>query len=134
MRPFDKIEISFIPHDKQRYPTVGDWRLVHGLGDEKILSITVSELSDWRYEALVAVHELVEVLQCQNDGVSQEAVDQFDMEYEKNRPEGDESEPGDDPKAPYKKQHFFATNVEALLSDKLGVDWKPYEKEVQSLP
>lgn len=108
--------------------------MVHGLGDEKILSITVSELSDWRYECLIAVHELVEVLQCQNDGVTQEVVDRFDMEYEKNRPEGDDSEPGDDPNAPYKKQHFFATNIEALLSDKLGVDWKPYEKEVQALP
>src|SRR6266403_2512350 len=115
-----RIVIETIPHEKQRYPTVGDWFF-----DEKgDLIIWVSELGDWRYEALISVHELVEVLLYKQKGVSQADVDQFDIQYEKLRQEGDVLEPGDDPKAPYKVQHCIATGVERILAAELGVDWK----------
>lgn len=124
------ITIETIPHDQQRYPTCGDWTF-----DEKgDLTIRVSQLSDWRREALVAVHELIEVLLCKQRGITQEQVDKFDKEFEANRSEGNEDEPGDDPSAPYRKEHFFATNIEALLSAELGVDFGEYEKEIDSLP
>jgi hypothetical protein len=83
---------------------------------------------------LVAFHELAEVLMCKNDGVSQKSVDDFDMAYEKTRPEGDCSEPGDSPDAPYRRQHFIATNLERQLADALGVKWHDYEQEINSLP
>lgn len=123
------IKIEVIPHDQQRYPTVGDW-FFEPNGD---LTIKVSKMSDARFEALVAVHELVEVLICQHDGVTQEQVDAFDMEYERTRPEGDDSEPGDSVYAPYGKQHCIATAVERLLAAELGVSWKVYDDEVMSL-
>jgi len=123
------VKIVTIPHEEQRYPTVGDW-VVNGDN----LYISVSKMSDPRYELLVAVHELVEVLLCKERGIPQELVDKFDMEYEASRSEWDTtSEPGDAAGAPYKKEHFFATTVERLLAAELGVDWEKYEAEVQAL-
>lgn len=130
---FDKIEIEFIPHDQHRYPTVGDWLIATGMNGEKILNIRVSKLSDWRREALIAVHELVEVLLCRKDGVTQKEVDVFDRNFEANRPDGCDDEPGDDSDAPYRKQHCFATGVERLLAAELNVDWKAYEQELYKL-
>lgn len=125
-----KIKIEAIPHNRHRYPTVGDWYF-----DKRgTLVIRVSRMGNWRYEMLVAVHELVEVLICKHRGVSQKSVDKFDKAFEANRKPGDESEPGDDPKAPYRREHFFATNIESLLSSELDVDWAKYEKKIYSLP
>ena len=90
-------------------------------------------MSDWRYELLVALHELVEVNLCKHRGVTEADVDAFDKSFEKNRKPGNEDEPGDDPKAPYRKEHFFATNIEALMSAELKVDWAKYEKEINAL-
>lgn len=81
------IRIKTIPHNKQRYATCGDW-YYEGEGADKSLEIRVSQLPDSRYEFLVALHELVEVKLCEWSGVSQQAVDAFDMEYEKNRAPG----------------------------------------------
>lgn len=122
------IHIEVIPHEQQRYETVGDWRW-----NEGDLTISVSNTSNWKYEALVAVHELCEVLMCKNDGVSQEDVDEFDQAYEAHRKPNDDSEPGDDPAAPYRKQHFIATNIERILAVALGVDWKRYEDTLYEL-
>lgn len=125
-----KIVIETIPHDQHRYTTVGDW----WFEADGTIQIRVSQLSDWRREALVAVHELTEILLCKNEGVSQEAVDDFDNDYELHRVEGNEDEPGDDPQAPYHNQHCFATGVERLLAARLNVQWKPYEEELGEMP
>lgn len=143
------ITVEVIPHDKQRYPTCGDW-FYEPNGED--LVIRVSKLSDWRYEALVQVHELVEVLVCKQNKVSQQKVDEFDMTFEKDRearleraldnlPEGPAEaalirieEPGDSPDAPYRGEHCFATGIERLLASALGVCWADYEKEIESLP
>ena len=125
-----KIVIETIPHETHRYTTVGDW-FYDGDGT---LQIKVSSLSDWRREALIAVHELVEVLLCKHDGVTTEVVDKFDKEFEANRHPDNDDEPGDEPAAPYVKQHCIATGVERILAAALGVDWKPYEKELCDLP
>jgi hypothetical protein len=117
-----------IAHEDQRYPTVGDW-----YDDQGVTMIVVSKMSDPRYELLVAVHELVEKILCDHRGVKQEAVDEFDRNYERNRLEGDESEPGDHPDAPYRTEHCFATGIERLLAAELGVVWDQYNREVVNL-
>lgn len=125
-----RILIETIPHSQQRYPTCGDWTF-----DKRgNLTIRVSKLSTWKREMLVAVHELVEVLLCKSRGISQKSVDAFDKAFEANRPPGNYDEPGDDRNAPYRKEHFFATNIEALLSAELGVNFQDYEAELNSLP
>jgi hypothetical protein len=124
-----RIIIEVIPHDQHRYPTVGDWFT----DKEGNLVIRVSELSDWRREYLIALHELVEVMQCRQDGVTEKEVDRFDMAYERRRPEGDVSEPGDDAKAPYRDQHCLATGVERIAAASLGVCWSDYADELEGL-
>jgi hypothetical protein len=50
------------------------------------------------------------MLLCIDRGVSFKAIDRFDMNFK-----GD-GEPGDDPRAPYYRQHQFATQIERLLA------------------
>lgn len=125
-----KIIIETIPHETQRYTTVGDWFY----GPDGTLHIKVSALSDPRYEQLIAIHELCEVLLCANDGVTQEAVDQFDFNFEKDVPEDEKTEPGDSPQAPYQRQHCFATAVERMMAAEMRVQWTHYEEELCALP
>lgn len=124
-----KIQLRTIPHSEQPYPTVGNWANM----PDGSLQIDVSDMGNDDYAFLVAIHELVEVWLCNKRGITDEAVSSFDIEYEKNRPEGDESEPGDHPDAPYRKEHFFATNIERMIALELGVDWKLYSDKVMSL-
>jgi hypothetical protein len=125
-----RISIETIDHSKQRYPTVGDW-IIHLKKDE--ITIRVSKMGNWRYELLVGIHELVEVLLCLDRGIPQSLVDDFDKQFEERRIDGNTDEPGDDPHAPYRREHFFATSIERLLSAELGVDWKTYDDVVSSL-
>jgi len=123
------ISVITIPHDKQRYPTVGDW-----IWDKDgNLCIFISNMKNWRYEFLVAFHELIEVMLCRERGIAQDQVDNFDLEYEARREEGDLSEPGDSPLAPYTNEHKFATKLERLMAEELGVDWSEYDQTVSSL-
>src|SRR5690348_10139401 len=103
-----------IPHNEQRYETCGDWWWI-----KDDLHIRVSKMSDWRYEALVLVHELVEVFLCKHSGIKEEAIHDFDIEFEKRRAKSlipNYSEPGDNRFAPYEKEHCLATGVERILA------------------
>lgn len=125
-----RILIETIPHDQQAYTTCGDWRQ----DADGTIRIRVSELGNWRREALVAVHELVEVLICKHNGVTTEMVDKFDKDFEAHRHPDNVDEPGDDPKAPYMREHCIATGIERILAAELCVSWKEYEQEINSLP
>ena len=124
-----RIIIETIPHAEQRYPTVGDWFY----DADGALRIKVSQMVDPRYCFLVALHELVEVQLCRERGITQDLVDRFDMQYESTRPADDDSEPGDDPQAPYKREHCTATGIERILAAELNVDWKTYEATISAL-
>lgn len=125
-----KIRISTIPHDTHRYPTVGDWFFNPA---NKSLEIKVSDMNNWRFEFLVALHELIEVMLCQDKGISQQQVDNFDIAYEKKRKADDYSEPGDDLHAPYHKQHQIATLIEKFICAEMDIDWSVYEKIIDDL-
>lgn len=120
-RSIKEIRIRFIPQAQMRYDTVGDWTF----NDDGELDILVSQMPDERWQQLVAVHELAEALMCNVDGVSQEAVDAFDM-----GPGKDLDEPGNSPAAPYRLQHAWATAIEHLLAISMGVDWATYDQAV----
>lgn len=115
------IRLEFISHSQQRYDTCGDWFY----DEEGNLVIRVSnDTSDFPTEDsqhLVAIHELIEVLLCRKRGITQKMVDEFDMgegAYA-NIPTGEES--GDQPGAPYQKEHRFAMLVEHLMAHELGL-------------
>lgn len=117
-----KITIETIPHDQQRYPTAGDW-LIDAAGN---IAVRVSETGNWRYDAAIGIHEAVEALLCRDAGISQADVDAFDTGYP-----GDE--PGDDPDAPYAREHCLATAVERLLIAAMELSWSDYADAVEAL-
>ena len=124
-----KISIGTIPHKSHRYESVGDW-----MEDKKgRRTIEVSEMKNEDYEFLVALHEMVEQHLCKKAGVLDCDVTAFDVQFEQNRKKGDVSEPGDHEDAPYKREHFIATNVERIVADAIGVDWKTYDDAVVNL-
>jgi len=122
--------ISQVPHRKQRYETVGDW--IPGRPAE----IRVSKMKDQRYVFLVALHELIEYELCKMHGISDREVVAFDVNFEAERRRNMhplDAEPGNDPRAPYRSEHDFATTIEMMVAQKLGVKWSDYEKTVLSL-
>lgn len=121
--------IRTIPHEDQRYATVGDW--YNTSGDN--IRIAISNMGDWRKEIAVAMHELIEYALCRERNISQDDVDDFDRNFEARRLEGNTDEPGDDPSAPYHYEHQFATIIERAICLELGLDWKEYEKTINSL-
>jgi hypothetical protein len=123
------ITIKTIPHDQQRYETVGDWKISPN-GDIEIL---VSDMGNPDYEFLVGLHELVEVYLCKKRGITDDHVTAFDVSFESSRLPGNVDEPGDDPRAPYQNEHCIATGIERLVSAALGVPWKEYETAVNAL-
>ena len=126
------ITIKTVPHHEQPFANVGDWRFDEN-GD---LQMLVSDMGDWRYEALVALHELVEVVLCKHRGISTEIVDEFCERFEDERSRGlhtIEEEGGFDYRSPNRKEHMFATGLEMALAGQLGVDWNEYDKTVMEL-
>jgi len=113
------IEIKTIPHDQHRYSTTGDY---WDEGEKEIFR--VSNLSDWRFEFLVAFHELIEKAICRYKNIPVEVIDKFDMKFDK------DSSPGDEPMSPYYEQHQIAMGFERMMATMLGVDWEKYENEV----
>jgi len=111
--------IETIPNTKQRYPTSGDWKIE----PDGVIHILISEEVGEDSAFLIALHEIVEQKLCAMRGITQKSVDEFDISFEKNRQSGDDSEPGDSPFAPYKKEHFFSTTIEQLMASEMGVDW-----------
>ena len=122
--------VSEVPHRTQRYETVGDW--IPG----KPVAVRVSKMKDERYVFLVALHELIECELCRMKGISDGRVVEFDKKFERERSMGLHEkweEPGDDSRAPYRREHQFATMVERMVAQKLAVRWPDYEKTVTAL-
>jgi hypothetical protein len=123
------IQIKTIPHKKQRYETVGDYFI-----DKRgAVQFRVSDLGDDYKELAVILHELIEGFLCKKHGIKWQDIDKFDIAYEKRRKPGDLSESGDDPKAPYRREHRFAENIERQFIHECGIDWKKYNDQVESL-
>jgi hypothetical protein len=118
------VRIVTIPHKWQEYDTAGNW---HVKADGKEITISVSRMHDQRYEFLVALHELIEAYLCKTRGISETAVTAFDKAHLA------AAEPGDLPDAPYFREHVFATKIERMLADELGVNWHDYNAAVEAL-
>jgi len=116
------ITLTTVPYKKMRYKSCGDW--FQWGGESRVIS---AELGDWKMEACIQIHELVEAWLCKAHGISELLVDEFDMAY---RGEG---EPGDDPACPYRIEHQAASIIERLFSIFLGVDWTEYERRLGGL-
>lgn len=126
------IVIKSIPQSEHRYPTVGDyWRDKDGT-----LQIRVSEMGNKEYESLVVLHELIEIILTEHKGIKEPDIMAFDVQFEKEREEGlhsEDDEPGEDPRAPYRKEHVLAEALERVVANELGVVWNDYGNTVMSL-
>ena len=125
MSHLPKIIVDVVPHKKQRYNTCGDYFKKGG-----DLHVRLSKMNS-NHEFLVLIHELIEWYLIDQKGISIKEIDEFDILYEQTKT--DSSEPGDDKNAPYYDEHQFATVIEKLLADKLGVNWRKYSENVNSL-
>ncbi len=116
-----KIIIEAIPKTQMRYDTAGDW-----FQDGDDLRIQVDDDLPVDEQFLIALHELVEVKLCVMRGVSQAMVDSFDVEewprLVAEQPGLAETEPGDHPSAPYRKEHRAAALVEHFAASLMGLD------------
>ena len=97
-----------------RYATLGDWYF-DVVGD-LVIEVAVDDLSE-DHQNLIALHELIEALLCRKRDITQSSVDIFDIDYGEK-----EGEPGDQPTAPYRKEHRFAMLIEHLMAHELGVE------------
>lgn len=118
MKKISRVIIQTKRPEEMRYRTVGDW---FDSGDGA-LTIEVADTGNWKYNILVAIHELCEVVQCVDKGITQKSVDKFDFAHQ------DDEDPGSHPKAPYHDQHMNAMGIEMLLSVALGLKWRSYEE------
>lgn len=123
------INVKTIKHSKQEYPTVGNWKLDKRLN----LKVEVSKMNNWRYETLVAIHEIVEAALCRDRGILEMDITNFDINFEQKRKEDNTDEPGDDPKSPYFNEHQFATWLERSVADQLKINWEEYNTIVNNL-
>jgi hypothetical protein len=121
-----------IPHSFQAYSTAGNYQWTK----EGLLLIFVSEIGNQDYEYLVMLHEYVEAHLCKRNGVTQKQIDDFDINFEKEREvglHGEFDEPGDDKSSPYYKYHQVATKIERMMCKELGIKWSDYDNAVNSL-
>jgi hypothetical protein len=124
-----KIIVETIPHDRHRYPTLGDWwfEAPQKPTSMPVLQIRVSEMLDPRDMWLVAALEFVEAITCLIRGIREEDVTKWDKDH----PEADE--PGALKGAPYHDEHVFAENIERQIAHELGRDWQDYEDAAKKL-
>ncbi len=118
-----KINIRTIPHDKQRYETCGDY----WTDSEGRIKIVVSDMGNDDYAFLVGLHEMVEYWLVKKRGINEQSITDFDIKFD------GKGEPGDDPEAPYQKEHNFATGIERLMCSELGIKWQDYDGTVGEL-
>jgi hypothetical protein len=126
-----RIVIDFIPHQAQRYDTLGDWFIDTSPTKEQFLHINVSQLGQEMSELAIAVHEIVEAVICLQDGITDEMVDQFDFAFDAGQKAGQiwpNEEPGDSPDAPYYEQHQLATRIEREVVASVGMSWREHEQ------
>jgi len=117
-----RILINYIPHDQQRYETVGDW---YYDSDGNLIINVSNDHPDYPTkdeQFLVALHELIEVTLCRKRGITQEQVDDFDMmQLGSMHAKYIDDEPGDHYDAPYRNEHRFACLIEHLMAHEMGI-------------
>lgn len=123
-----RILIESIPHEQQPYETVGMWTF----DADGNLHVTVSHTTN-DFDFLVGIHEAIEAWLCHKRGITGEDVTAFDVAFEAKRPAGNTREPGDDPAAPYRREHRFASSVERRVAIELHIDWLDYERRINAL-
>ncbi len=112
-----RIVIESKPLADMRYDTWGDWQWLPG----GTLHVTVADPCPPNSAWLVGTHEMIEAWLCRAVGITEQQVDDFDMNYT-----GD-GDAGDDPASPYHKQHCIAAGIERMLCAALDIPWAVHD-------
>lgn len=103
---------------------VGDYSIC-GYKDWWELEVTNTE--NRKFNKLLIIHELIECMLIEENGIEEPAIDKFDREFT------GEGEPGESEDAPYHKEHMKAEFFEKELAKEFGVDWEEYCKAIDSI-
>ena len=122
------IVMKVIPHQDQRYDTLGDY----WIDPDGTWQFRVSDMGDWRYNFSVLLHEFVEFALLQHKSVTEESVLAFDLAVPENSPYAED--PGFDPKAPYHNEHVYADAMERLIAPHLGMSFLDPWNAAELLP
>ena len=120
------IKLNFnVPIRKIRFSTAGDWTQKKDGSYE----VWIWETPDPRYQAVVLIHELTELLWCHFNGITGKESDRFDAEWEGELKAGmhlPDEEAGFDSRAPYHKGHVWGARMEHLFCWIFDVRWRVY--------
>ncbi len=125
---YNGINLKIIPLSKMPFTTLGHWFL----DDNSILQIRIVKMSDWRYEAAILIHELIEYWICFHKGITTKVCDEFDTLFEEEYKQGrwtKDIEAGFDKRCPYRTSHKWGARLERLTIWLLKASWKKYLKD-----
>lgn len=117
---------------EQPFLTQGDWQTDK---DGNMVS-TIAECEDWRFWAIVAIHEMVEYFICKLRGVTIEDCNKFDAMYEEGYRSGKiplDKEAGYDKRCPYHRGHVWGDRFAWVLAKLLRVKIKDYNRYMDKL-
>lgn len=129
-----KIRLQRVPDKsfiQNGFTTVGFW-FWDKPKNKGTLTIQVTKMLDWRFEAAVWGHEIIEVFYCWMFKITTEECDVFDEGYERLYESGKVSksvEPGCDPKCPYHWGHMAGIVWEHICIYGTLASWKKYDNE-----
>jgi len=115
-----RLDALTIPHDAQRYNTVGDYYYPY----KGHVRFRISELGNEDYEFLVLLHEIVEEYLCRKAGISEAEITSWDLAHAYS------PDPGSEAGCPYGMQHTAASSIESAMASLLAVNWADYEAEI----
>jgi hypothetical protein len=116
-----KIVVNVVDQSDQRYDTLGDWQVIpDDVAKTTTISILVSKQKDERSTFAVAIHELVEAVACYFNGVTQQAVDDYDLEQLGAFGVADSH-------APYFHEHNAAITCEAAFCASVALSFEAHE-------
>lgn len=129
MEHLPKIVCTTIPQKSQRYETAGDY---FKEPTEDAILFRVSKMTP-DAEFSVFIHECIEWYLTQKRGIEMSEIDSWDMEKVFYQDPKNSKDPGKSKKAPYYREHKFATKIEKLIVKELGLNWKEYDKSFDIL-
>lgn len=123
---FQRMEMGQMP-----FLTVGYWKFDQPK-NKGTLYIQVIKLRDWRFEAAVWGHEIIEAFYCWLLGITTEQADEFDAMYERGYNDGSiskDKEAGHDRRCPYHWGHMMGVVWEHIWIPLTLASWSKYNDE-----
>jgi hypothetical protein len=126
-----KTIIKSVYKEAQRYETLGDYYMEDGI---RVFSIT--KTGNQLYDDLIFIHEFIEEVLTRNNGITEEEILKYDLEFEERIKRGEvdpNAEPGEQFDSPYKVQHSVAESVERIMLNHLGEDFIKYNETIMKI-